>query len=190
MLVLSGFCTAHSFFAKGLSLNGIKIVVQWLIAKLNLLTAWQRLGRGRRGPNEHAFVLLLVEKKFADAERAKAAESKAAAVTKAAALRAPDAPAKRVRKTGTSDEAYLEKNMSDAYLRSKYNGSAADALIARPKNLDWVDAAIDDIVNAVSRGISCRRPPINLAFSNDEKSKRTASYSCVIEMAYVYVLAF
>jgi superfamily II DNA/RNA helicase len=156
---------------KGLSINGIKIVVQWCISKLDISTAWQRLGRAARAAQEHALVLLMAENKFSDAERENAAKAVAAKAVAAKAKTgglgvAPQAKAKRTKNGASQDNAYLEKNMSDDYLRDKYNRCASDALLGRPTSVDYVDTVIDDIVNAGTRGIGCRRKPINLAFGN------------------------
>ncbi|KAH9942663.1 P-loop containing nucleoside triphosphate hydrolase protein [Amylocystis lapponica] len=62
-----GLCVTDAF-GMGLDLPGILLVIQFK-ATCNMITLWQRYGQGARGPGDIAIALLLVEKKYTDAEQ-------------------------------------------------------------------------------------------------------------------------
>jgi superfamily II DNA/RNA helicase len=119
---------------QGLDVQGIEIVVQYGVSRVDIATLWQRFGRGARGLREHAFVIILAESKFSDAVRMQTHEAAQKAAEKAAQKRAETglADVKRRKKAGQDSLAFLERDKPDEYLQTKYNRAASNILLARP----------------------------------------------------------
>lgn len=137
---------------------------------------WQRFGRAGRGEGT-AVAILLAEKKYFDEERVKTAEKKA---KRKAAGNQGGRPAKHIALAplglannemqaevlGSEDENTPE--VDDEARRALYNKrNTADEKLSK-KKVDAIDIGVDDLINAVSRGIKCRRKVSTLYFGNDK----------------------
>ena len=182
-------------YQQGMDLPDIQVVVQWR-ALCNLMTLWQRLGRGARDRSYTATAIFLVEKEHFDEEREKKLERQH--VRKA---KKPNAPRplqsitnKRIRTesstsrrvavdnveglSGSSDESETEESTSMAVtapvredensnkrktdikiseLRHHYSTTVS---APRKKKSDPLEPAMDDLINAQTRKLECRRIPI------------------------------
>jgi superfamily II DNA helicase RecQ len=176
VILKTGINTAY---LQGVDLRGIEIIVQWK-ASCNMATLWQRFGRGARGPGEEAFVILLVEKKYTDVDR-QAKEAAALKKRKATDQVPVSRPAKRnmssrpVEDAGSSLRAELNSpSVSDSQsaLFARYHKRSKPPASARQQGPEHeLCPAIDDFINAQSRGLSCRRDSIKAFFEDKTQSK-------------------
>jgi hypothetical protein len=181
-----------------MDLPDIQVVVQWR-ASCNLMTLWQRLGRGTRDRTYTAVAIFLVEKEHFDEEREKKLVRRQR-VRKTKKQNSPLQPItnKRVRTMSStsrraavdnvegfscsSDESETEELTSMALmtptpvtvredenskkretdlkisqLRHRYSTTVS---APRKKKSDPLEPAMDDLINAQSRKLGCRRIPI------------------------------
>lgn len=159
------------------------MIIQWK-TRASLSTLWQRFGRGGRGEGT-AIALLLAEKKYFDEERAKSTEKKAEKVKRKAAGHQGGRSAKHIalaplvvasreikhEPLGSEDESIPvppPSTMDDETRRILYNKQGTTDDKCGKKKADEIDNVVDDLINAASRGIQCRRKVSTLYFGNDK----------------------
>lgn len=157
-----------------MDLPDIRVVVQWR-ASCNLMTLWQRFGRGARDRTYTATAIFLVEKEHFAEEREK--KLKRQRVRKAKKKNTPlqSITNKRVRTESSisqrvaapinssseseTDELAVtqEPNTTISELHQRYSTIVT---APRKKKSDPLEPAMDDFINARSRKLGCRKTPI------------------------------
>ncbi|OCH86117.1 P-loop containing nucleoside triphosphate hydrolase protein [Obba rivulosa] len=187
-----GLCVTDSF-GMGLDLPDVRLVVQWKVPiSMNML--WQRFGRAARGDGIEGYAILIAEKAHWDDELEKREHRKAqrqanAKKRKRKTTTMQKRPAKQAR-TGDVQASHSsvvivpdepnQNSSSDTALnlearRSLYAKRANRGIGAVGKELKVLSPTMLDFTNAESRGFQCRRMPITLLYSNDQRvMKRSA----------------
>lgn len=179
-----------------MDLPDIKIVVQWR-ATCSIATLWQRFGRGARDLSQEATAVFLVEKDHFDEERKKKEERKAKRKAKAT-VSADSKKSKRnvqghsrpIVTTTTVDQPELSDsdksdNGDDAEpsnfdrLHARYQQPHEKPKTNTKTNKRILDPAVDDLINAGTRGLGCRRFPVHVSFENHK--------SCECNVLNIYI---
>ena len=166
----------------------IRLIIQYRVKGINMCTLYQRIGRAIRSGEGSATALILVEPEFFDEEREeKQARKRKKEESADSAVKGGDG-AERGNKRRKTDDASVPTTVEvvirggpdsvvtarDSLLASRrvlYDTLAAPAPKkkgrAKAKSAVAIEPALDDMINAQSRGFNCYRIPGQLYFGND-----------------------
>jgi superfamily II DNA/RNA helicase len=177
-----------------MDISDIQVVVQWR-ATCTLSTLWQRLGRAGRNRSIEATTLFLVEKEHFNEEKAKREERKKTKAEKQKRKRGDkdqqlsNKRAQRLNEAQTtpltnvletSQEASLQDLASSSdesddiseQLRERYTTRIQEKTKKQGARTQRVlEPAMDDLINARTQGLPCRRFPLDVFFENNKASK-------------------
>jgi superfamily II DNA/RNA helicase len=181
-----------------MDISNVRIVVQWR-ATCTLSTLWQRFGRGARNRSLEAVAIFLVEKEHFDAAKEKKAERTAQKLRKkwkCTSGKTPSPAKKTLRLTNVSSDPNAPKetvhdidldfHTSDAEaedeidneLHTKYVDRMREKVVRKGKKRE-IEPEMDDLINAKSRSLNCRRRPINIYFENKK--------ACELELFHLFL---
>ena len=169
-----------------MDLPDIKVVVQWR-ASCNLMTLWQRLGRGGRDRTYTAMGVFLVEKEHFAEEREKKLKRQHVREAKKKNTPLQSITNKRVRIESSTgqlehvtvenldsnseesemDELAVTQQRSTTILELRHRYSTTVTAV-RKKKSDPLEPAMDDLINIRSQKLSCRKVPIRAYFEMDD----------------------
>ncbi|KAJ8689521.1 hypothetical protein PTI98_012419 [Pleurotus ostreatus] len=190
---LWGLCVTDAF-GMGLDLPSISLVIQWKV-NASLCAIWQRIGRAARGEGNTARAIIFVEKKCFDGNRQKKDATQGLGSRKRKAPEGTEGQAsKRIALASCNVNRVLPTNavgtrpfdvgedpMSEGdgtgggaididveTQRQSYHKRCNQYRSIGSEHKDHVlEPALDDMVNAHTRGFDCRRQPPAIYFGND-----------------------
>ncbi|KAL1687149.1 P-loop containing nucleoside triphosphate hydrolase protein [Schizophyllum commune] len=182
-----GLACTDSFGLGVDSVRRIELAIQFGVDDIDACTLAQRLGRAMRSGDGDAIALLLAEARFFDAERDAKEARKQEKAQKENKKRKSDAVVDGSRKGPRADESRLDTHAARQSMleerRVVYNTAAVEVPKKRksssmqaPEKVSAIpDPALDDMVNAASRGFNCYRLPAQIYFENDKMGTRIHS---------------
>jgi hypothetical protein len=144
-----------------MDVSNIGLITQWK-ARCTLSTLWQRFGRGGRDLKKDAIAVFLVEREHFDHIRKSKAEKLQRRMAKR--RKTTDAREETEQSEQSGDDESLEETDILESRRLAYSEAPAKK---RKTSKSILEPAMDDFINAGSRGLKCHRTVLNIYFGNN-----------------------
>ncbi|KAL1749599.1 P-loop containing nucleoside triphosphate hydrolase protein [Schizophyllum commune] len=183
-----GLVCTESFGLGVDKVQDLQLVVQYKAADVSLCALWQRLGRALRNGEGTATAVFIVEPKFFDEEREAKEGRKKKKLEKENKKRKAEESGMGARKSPRldGDVDLTERSVVIERRRAIYDAPPARPLKKKDRadrDSSTLDPALDDVINAASRGFGCHRLPAQVFFGNDK-----ISGSFLVTPSHAYVL--